>query len=230
MAPSVGGALNTLALSAVSLTAQGGEEGFHRPSLDEFFPGELLFEGTPLAMTRITLVQLLMTTVIVVFFYVAFRKPQLVPRGLQNFGEVCVDFVQVQIIDAVIGTKGQRFLPYLTALFFFILAMNLAGVIPLINVAGTSVVAIPLMLALIAWVVFNTAGIRQPGLRSVPQEQPVPAGRAEAALRAADPDRVRLDLHPAADHTDDPSAGEHDVGALHARAVLQRRELPSLPG
>ena len=114
-------------------------------------------------MTRITLVQLLMTTVIVVFFYVAFRKPQLVPRGLQNFGEVCVDFVQVQIIDAVIGTKGQRFLPYLTALFFFILAMNLAGVIPLINVAGTSVVAIPLMLALIAWVVFNTAGIRSQG-------------------------------------------------------------------
>ncbi len=115
-------------------------------------------------MTRITVVQLVLTVAIGLFFYIAFRKPQLIPRGVQNLGEVAVDFVQVQIIDSVIGAKGQRFLPYLTAMFFFILAMNLGGVIPLLNIAGTAVVAIPMLLAVIAWVVFNTVGIRQQGL------------------------------------------------------------------
>ncbi len=127
-------------------------------------------------MTRITVVQLVLTVAVGLFFFIAFRKPQLVPRGIQNFGEVCVDFVQVQIIDSVIGAKGQRFLPYLTAMFFFILAMNLGGVIPLINIAGTAVVAIPIFLAVIAWIVFNTVGIRQHGLGSYLKSNLFPPG------------------------------------------------------
>jgi F-type H+-transporting ATPase subunit a len=115
-------------------------------------------------MTRINVVQLVMITLVAVFFLAAFRRPQLVPRGVQNLGELAVDFVQVQIIDSVMGVKGRRYLPYLTTLFFFVLALNLAGVTPFLNIAGSSLIAVPIFLAVLSWIVFNVAGARKHGL------------------------------------------------------------------
>lgn len=110
------------------------------------------------------MVMLIMTVLVAWFFLSAFRNPKLVPGRLQSVGEMAVDFVRVQIIDEIIGREGRRFLPYLTTLFFFILALNLAGVIPLLNLAPTGNVAVPLVLAVITWVVFNTVGIKKHGL------------------------------------------------------------------
>ena len=149
-------------LTTTIRAAEGGE--FHAPSLAEFFPGELLFVGTPFAMTRITLVQLVMVALVAAFFYAAFRNPQVVPRGMQNVGEIAVDFVQTPIIDSVMGVKGRRYLPYLLTLFFFVLALNLAGVTPFLNIAGSSVIAVPMMLAVLSWSVFNAAGAKKHGL------------------------------------------------------------------
>ncbi len=132
--------------------------------MDEFFPGEILFAGTPFAMTRINLVQLALVVAVMAFFLVAFRRPQLVPRGVQQLGELAIDFVQVQVIDSVMGVKGRKYLPYLVTLFFFVLALNLGGVTPFMNISGTSIVAVPMFLAVISWIVFNTAGIRKHGL------------------------------------------------------------------
>jgi F-type H+-transporting ATPase subunit a len=41
--------------------------------------------------------------------------------------------------------------------------MNITGVIPLLNVASTSLVAMPLLLAICSWVMFIYAGIKQQG-------------------------------------------------------------------
>ncbi|WP_245951242.1 F0F1 ATP synthase subunit A [Phytoactinopolyspora halophila] len=122
-----------------------------------------MFEGTLFEFTRVNLIQLIMTVAVASFFIVAFRNPKIVPRGVQNLGELAVQFVQTQIIDMIMGVSGRRYLPYLATLFFFILAMNLAGLVPFLNLAGTSVVAIPLMFAIVAWLTFNIAGIRKHG-------------------------------------------------------------------
>lgn len=122
-----------------------------------------MFEGTIFEITRITLVQFIATALIAAFFLIAFRNPQIVPRGVQNLGEMAVDFVKVHIIDTIMGVSGRRYLPYLVTLFFFILAMNMAGIIPGLNIAGTSVVAIPILMAIVAWLTFNVAGIRKHG-------------------------------------------------------------------
>jgi F-type H+-transporting ATPase subunit a len=108
-------------------------------------------------------VQFVMTVAVAAFFLIAFRNPQVVPRGIQNIGELAVDFVRVQIIDTIMGVSGRRYMPLLVTMFFFILAMNMAGVIPFLNISGTSVVAIPLIMAVIAWFTFNIAGIRKHG-------------------------------------------------------------------
>ncbi|NEE00568.1 F0F1 ATP synthase subunit A [Phytoactinopolyspora halotolerans] len=142
------------------------DDGFHAPSLADFFPPAILFEDTIFEFNRVNLVQLIMTIAVAAFFIVAFRNPKVVPRGMQNLGELAVNFVQTQIIDTIMGVGGRRYLPYLVTLFFFILAMNIAGVIPFLNLAGTSVVAIPMMFAIVTWVVFNAAGIRKHGFGS----------------------------------------------------------------
>jgi len=75
---------------------------FHAPELDpEFFPGQYYghiigedFLGGWFALDRIMIVRLFMAAVLIILFLLAFRKPQLVPKGLQNFGELAVDFVR----------------------------------------------------------------------------------------------------------------------------------------
>ena len=87
---------------------------------------------------------------------------RVVPGRFQSLVEMGLDFVRVNIAEDLLGKKdGQRFLPILTTMFFMILFMNLTGIIPGINIAGTSVIAVPLLLAVIAYVTFIYAGIRK---------------------------------------------------------------------
>lgn len=136
----------------------------------------MLFEGTPFAMTRINMAQILATLLVTGFFVLAVRRPTVVPGRLQNMGELGVNFVRNQIIDEVIGKDGRRFLPYFAALFFFILALNLTGIVPFINIPGSSVVAVPLLLAVITYILFNYHGIKANGLGGYLKTNLFPAG------------------------------------------------------
>ena len=141
------------------------ESGFHAPSVAEFFPPVVLFEDTVFRMTRINIIQLFMVAVVCVFFFVAFRRPQFVPRGIQNAGEVAVSFVRISIAEEAMGAeKAKPFLPYLTTLFVMLFAFNVTGFVPGLQIAGTSVIAMPLLLALLSWIVFNVSGIKHHGL------------------------------------------------------------------
>ncbi|MDX2377359.1 F0F1 ATP synthase subunit A [Microbacterium sp. LRZ72] len=138
------------------------DEEFHPPSIFEFFPDAVLFEGTLFAITRINLIQILATVVLVLVFIIGTHRMKVVPGRFQSIVEMGLDFVRVNIAHDLLGRKdGDRFLPILTTLFFMILFMNLTGVIPFLNIAGTSVIAVPLLLAVVSYVVFIYAGIRK---------------------------------------------------------------------
>lgn len=149
-------------LSALVPKASGGD-GFQPPSVGEFFPGELIFVGTPFAMTRINLIGLLMAGVVSIFFVMAFARPKVVPRGVQNLGEMAIDLVQKNIIDEVMGEKGKKYAPYLVAMFWLLFSFNITGIIPTMHISVSSIIAVPLMFAVIAWFVFNIQGIRALG-------------------------------------------------------------------
>lgn len=135
---------------------------FHPPSIWEFFPPIIAFEGTPFAFTRINLAQILATVVLLVIFLLATRKLRLVPTRFQSLAEMGFDFVRVNIAHDLLGRKdGDRFLPILMTMFFMILFMNITGIIPGINIAGTSVIAVPLLLAIVSYVTFIYAGIKK---------------------------------------------------------------------
>ena len=139
-------------------------DGYVPPSIGEFFYDPIIGSGV-FAINRIVLMMLLMTGLLCLVFGLGFRRPQVVPRGLQNVLETGTEFVRTQIADEVIGKKdGYRFAPYLTALFFFIFAMNITAVLPGLNLPVNGLAALPLVLAIITWVIYNYQGAKSQGL------------------------------------------------------------------
>ena len=135
---------------------------FHGPSIDEFFPAVIAFAGTPFELNRIMLVRFFAVIVLIVLFWIGTRNMRVVPRAFQSLVEMGFDFVRVSIAEDLLGRKdGRRFLPILTSMFFMILFMNLTGVIPGLNTAGTSVIGTPIVLAIVAYVTFVYAGIKK---------------------------------------------------------------------
>lgn len=115
-------------------------------------------------MNRIILVRVLAVLVMLVLFWLAFRKPRIVPGKGQSVAEMAIGFVKENIVDGVLGEQlGKKYLPLLSAMFFGILAMNITGIIPGLNIAGTSLIGMPLVLAVVAYIAFVWAGIREAG-------------------------------------------------------------------
>ncbi|WP_345752417.1 F0F1 ATP synthase subunit A [Microbacterium rhizophilus] len=143
-------------------SAESSDGAFHPPSITDFFPPAIFGEGTLFEFTRINAAQLLATAILVILLIVGTRSMKVVPGRLQSIVEMGLDFVRVNIAHDILGRKdGNRFLPLLTTMFFMILFMNLTGIIPGINIAGTSVIAVPLLLAVISYVTFIYAGIKK---------------------------------------------------------------------
>lgn len=146
------------------LAASGESGGFHPPSVAEFFPPPFLFEGTPFAFNRIMMIRVLAAVILVTLFWLASRRLSLVPSRGQSVAEMALDFVRVNIAEEMLGAKhGRQYTPLLTIMFFAVFAMNITGVIPLLNIAGSSVIGFPLVLAIVAFVAFIAAGIKAHG-------------------------------------------------------------------
>lgn len=135
---------------------------FHGPSIEEFFPAALLFEGTPFEINRIMLVRFVAVAAVLLVFWLGTRRMRIVPGRFQSIVEMGLDFIRVNVADDLLGKKdGKRFLPILTSIFFMVLFMNITGIIPGLNIAGTSVIGVPLVLAIVSYVTFIYAGIKQ---------------------------------------------------------------------
>ena len=162
-------ALN-LAATAVGLSTSSGDE-FEPPTIGEFFPQAVLFPGTIFEMNRIMMIRVLIMIVLLVIFSLwtskfqkAYKNQQHVPSRFQLMGEISLNFVRKSIAHEQLGEKdGDRFLPLLATTFFIVLGMNITGIIPSLNIAGTSVIGLPIVLALAAYVTFIYAGIKKHG-------------------------------------------------------------------
>lgn len=144
---------------------------FHSPTLEEeYFPGELKDHfiigaaGDWFAMDRLMFVRLLMAVIVALFFVIAFRRPKLVPTGLQNVAEMMMDFVRIHVAEEILGKKeGRRFLPVIATIFFLVFAMNIAAIIPGLNISPNARIGMPLVLALFAYIAFIYAGSKKYG-------------------------------------------------------------------
>jgi F-type H+-transporting ATPase subunit a len=139
---------------------------FCGPSIDEFFPDTILFEGTPFALNRVLLVRLLAVVVLVVLLIVGSRNMKIVPSRGQAAFEFLLNFVRKSIIIDTLGEKdGKRFMPILMTIFFVTLGLNITGTIPALQIASTGLIGMAIIMAIIAYVLFIYAGIKRHGLR-----------------------------------------------------------------
>jgi len=139
--------------------------GFHAPSIGDFDPEPLLFGGTLLEFNRITLVRVIAATVLITVCFLIARGARVVPGRPQAVLELFLDFVRVQIVEEVMGKeRARRFVPILTTLFLAIVFFNMTGVIPLLNIAGTSLIGLPIVMALWVYVMYLSVGIKKHGL------------------------------------------------------------------
>ncbi|QPL06663.1 F0F1 ATP synthase subunit A [Actinomyces respiraculi] len=154
-----------------------GDGGFTPPSIDDFYPEPFAFLGTPFEMNRVMMVRLVMAVALVLVFGIGAARARLVPGRLQNVLEMMIGFVRVNIAEEILGKKyGTQYAPVLTAMFLGILFLNISGVIPGLQIASTGVVGMPLIFALVSYVVFIYAGIRANGVGTFLKGSVMPSG------------------------------------------------------
>lgn len=83
------------------------------------------------------------------------------PNGLQQTVEMLNEFVGGQA-EQVIGHGYERFLPFITCVFLFVLCNNLLGLIPHVE-TPTSVATVPLGIAVLSFLYYNFHGFRVHG-------------------------------------------------------------------
>jgi F-type H+-transporting ATPase subunit a len=144
----------------------GGDSGFHGPSIGEFFPDPVLFADSPFELNRVMLIRLLVVAVLVLIFWLGTRHMRIVPSRGQVALEAVLGFVRNSVVISTLGEKdGKRFMPILMTIFFVTLGMNITGIIPPFNIASTALIGLPILMAVLAYVLFIYAGIRKHGFR-----------------------------------------------------------------
>jgi F-type H+-transporting ATPase subunit a len=76
---------------------------------------------------------------------------------------VAILLVRDQILRPSLGRKGDKYLPFLVSLFFFIYFMNVMEIIPVFQFPGTSRVAFPWGLVAVVYVTYLYIGFKNQG-------------------------------------------------------------------
>ena len=86
------------------------------------------------------LMVILCAALLLLLFGVCYRKQDAVPRGLTNLLEFFVVFIRDQICVEFLGRDdGRKMTPLFCSFFFFILTMNLLGLVPCFQTATSNV-------------------------------------------------------------------------------------------
>ncbi len=84
------------------------------------------------------------------------------PRGILNFFEAFYVYLRDDVAMANIGHGGEKFVPYVVTLFFFILYANLLGLVPF-GASATGNISVTAALAIISLIVIEVAGFKALG-------------------------------------------------------------------
>jgi F-type H+-transporting ATPase subunit a len=159
------------------LTALVPMEGYEAPGVESFdLPP--LFPGVPGLewLDKYMLQGILGTVLVLVFWLVMARKRALVPSKGQFVGEAAYSFIRNSLGRDMIGHDFRRYLPFLIALFSFILVNNLWGIFPLTLLPTASHVGWAYGLTGMVWILYNAIGIAKFGFGGYLKHATVPPG------------------------------------------------------
>lgn len=91
--------------------------------------------------------------------YQAAGKP---PKGVPNAVEAIVLYMRNEVVLPNVGAHGEKYVPFVLTLFFFILFANVLGLVPY-GATATSNISVTATLAIITFFMIEWAGIRALG-------------------------------------------------------------------
>ena len=177
----------------------------HLPQWEPIHIGGLAIDLSP---TKHLVFMLLAATIVALTFLLSARavaRAQAKGRPAKGFAgamEAMALYIRQEVVLPNVGHHGEGFAPYLLTLFFFILVMNLLGLLPW-GATATGNIAVTAALALMAFVTIEVAGMRALGGQGLPAHDLLPAARPARPAEA--------------DHAD-----HHDAGGDHREAVASR--------
>ncbi|MFK0190699.1 F0F1 ATP synthase subunit A [Kitasatospora sp. NPDC090308] len=136
--------------------------GFPAPGLNEF-EFKPIFSVGSVDFTKPMLLSIICALLVVGFFWAAFAKPKLLPGKLQLVGEIGYDFVKRSIVLETIGKKGEKYVPMLVSMFFFVWIMNIMSIVPFAQFPVMSRIAFPVGLAVIVWITYMALTFKKHG-------------------------------------------------------------------
>jgi F-type H+-transporting ATPase subunit a len=110
------------------------------------------------------------------FWLLVSYKHQIVPGKRQFIGEYLYNMLRNGVARDIIGQNYQKYVPYLVALFSFILVNNLFGQTFLFMFPTFSKIGFAWGLAAASWILYNAAGIRKYGFVKYFKHMTVPHG------------------------------------------------------
>ena len=125
----------------------------------ETLPDGTIVKPLDLSVTK-AVFSLILTVWLLCWFFISIarkyeKNPRKAPSGSQGLIEPVILFILEGTIKASLGDAYKKYAPYLLTVFFFILALNISGMIPIFpfgaNVSGN--IVIPMFLALLSFLV-----------------------------------------------------------------------------
>ncbi|TVP79030.1 MAG: ATP synthase F0 subunit A [Gemmatimonadales bacterium] len=134
------------------------------PQWDPIQIGGLALDLSP---TKNSIFLLLAAVLVVLTFGLVgrtFRKLEAdeAPSGFANFVEALIVFFRDNVVRANIGRGADQFTPFILTLFFFILYMNLLGLVPF-GVSASASLSVTAALAFLSFLWVEVAGFRALG-------------------------------------------------------------------
>jgi F-type H+-transporting ATPase subunit a len=136
--------------------------GFPAPGQQDF-NFQTLFTIGAWHVTKPEVLAVLAALVVIVFFWVAFAKPKMIPGKTQSLGEMAIVAVRDQIIRPQLGSKGDKYLAYISAMFFWILICNLMELIPVLQFPVMARIGFVLPMVAIMYVLYWYQGFKTKG-------------------------------------------------------------------
>jgi F-type H+-transporting ATPase subunit a len=137
--------------------------GLEFPPVSHLVEWPTLFGGGAFGVNKVVLLMWISVALVFGLLYIAGRKQQLVPTGVQNVAESAVEFVDDQIIMQTIGPSGLGYTPFLLTLFTFIFVCNIWEIIPIAQMPVNARIALPMFMALLVYVIYIAVGIKNQG-------------------------------------------------------------------
>jgi F-type H+-transporting ATPase subunit a len=140
---------------------------WHLPRFEPLHVGGLALDLSPTRHMVFMVISAVIVGLIFVLSAGSIARAQAAGRPAKGFAgamEATALFIRQEVILPNVGHHGEGFVPYLLTLFFFILTMNLLGLLPW-GATATGNIAVTGALALMAFVTIEIAGMRALGAR-----------------------------------------------------------------